>query len=360
MNLHELGYNDEFEKARCEQQLEAFEMARVIAEHKERYTVLTANAELNAEVTGNLRFTARNREDFPAVGDWVALLPHDNDSAFIYSILNRTSALARQAVGKAGEKQLIATNVDYALLLQSAKQDFNLNRLERYLSLCYESKVKPIILLTKIDLINQLEKENLMAQIKQRIHNVPMFAISNETKEGIEDLTKLIEKGKTYCLLGSSGVGKSTLTNHLTENANMKTDAISTSTNKGRHVTTHRELFVLDNGGLLIDNPGMREIGMIDASTGISATFDELVSYAADCKYRDCTHTTETGCAVIQAVNEGNLDANAYVNYQKLAKEKEHFDLSQLEKRQKDKAFGKMIKNVKSDMKSLGGKHKDF
>jgi ribosome biogenesis GTPase len=350
MKLENFGYNDNLEKLRIENISKDLEIGRVISEHKERYIVKTEKGEFEAEITGNMRFAAKNREDFPAVGDWVALTAYESDFAIIHKILPRLSMITRQAVGQFGEVQIIATNIDYAFLVQATDRDFNINRLERYLTICYSSKVYPIIVLTKTDLINVDKIGDIIDSLKQRIKNVPVIAISNETLDGYKILKKLIKKGKTYCLLGSSGVGKSTLLNNLSGSAIMKTDAISQSTNKGRHVTSHRELFVLESGGILIDNPGMREVGIADTSTGLETTFDKISILSQNCKFKDCTHTNETGCLVLEAIKKGEIDISSYENYLKMEREKAYFESSVAERRKRDKIFGKMIKNYKKDM----------
>lgn len=352
MGLQELGYNERMETFRKENKLEDFEIGRISREHKERYTVSTAGGDLDAEITGNMRFAAQSREDFPAVGDWVALNVFD-DLAIIHKIFPRYSIIKRQAVGHFGEVQIIATNIDYALLIQAADRDFNINRLERYLTLCYESKVRPIIVLNKTDLVDEVEKQDLLERITARIREVPVVAISNETKSGYETLMEFIQPGKTYCLLGSSGVGKSTLMNNLSGKALMKTENISQSSSKGRHVTSHRELVLLENGGILIDNPGMREVGIADAGSGLEETFDDIVVLAQNCKFKDCTHTSEIGCAVIEAVEAGEIEEDAYENFLKLEREKARFESSVAERRKRDKAFGKMVKNMKKDHKKM-------
>ncbi len=350
MTLEELGYNKKIEAFSIEQKLNDFEIGRIIAEHKERYIVKTTQGEYEAEITGNMRFSAVSREDFPAVGDWVALTTYDSDSVIIHKILPRFSTVKRQAVGQFGEIQIIATNIDYAFLIQAADRDFNINRLERYLTICYSSKVSPIILLNKTDLIDEQKINEILESIKMRIKDVPIIAISNETQIGYETIKKLIEKGKTYCMLGSSGVGKSTLFNNLSGRNIMKTDLISQSTRKGRHVTSHRELIILENGGILVDNPGMREVGIADSTTGLETTFDKIISLSQKCKFKDCTHTNETDCSVLEAVDKGQIDKNSYENYMKIEKEKAHFESSVFDKRKKDKNFGKMVKNYKKDI----------
>jgi ribosome biogenesis GTPase len=296
-----------------------------------------------------LRFSSKSREDFPAVGDWVAVTIHDSYFSTIHSILPRFSVVSRPNVGKFGEIQIIATNIDYAFLVQAADRDFNINRLERYLTICNSAKVSPIIVLTKIDLIDERRINEILEKIKSRIINVPIIAISNESQDGYYKLYAIIEKGKTYCMLGSSGVGKSTLTNNLSGKTIMRTNEISRSSNRGKHVTSHRELIILENGGILVDNPGMREVGIADSSGGLEITFDTITGLSQNCKFKDCKHINEIGCAVIEAVEKGEFDRGSYENYLKLEKEKAHFDSSVVERRKKEKVFGKMMKNYKKD-----------
>lgn len=351
MTIEDFGYNDEIEKLRIENNLLDFEIGRVISEHKERYIVITERGELEAEITGNLRFSAKNREDFPAVGDWVSLTVYEPDFSIIHEILPRFSTLVRQAVGHFGETQVIASNIDYAFLVQAVDRDLSMNRLERYLTLCYSSKVSPIIVLTKTDLIPEERISEIAGSMNQRIQNVQVIAISNETHNGYEILEKIIEKGKTYCMLGSSGVGKSTLLNNLSGRQVMKTDAISGITGRGKHVTSHRELIVLENGGILIDNPGMREVGIVDTADGLATTFDRISDLSQHCKYKDCTHTHESGCAVIEAVEKGEMDKGLYENYLKMEREKSWFESTVAERRKREKSFGKIVKNYKKDIK---------
>jgi ribosome biogenesis GTPase len=352
MSLEDFGFNNKLGKFITENNLDNFEIGRVIAEHKERYIIKTTKGEFEAEITGNMRFTAKSREDFPAVGDWVALTTYESDFAIIHKILPRFSIIKRQAVGHFGEIQIIATNIDYAFLIQSIDRDFNINRLERYLTICNSSKVSPIIILSKTDLINQLRISEILENIKSRIQDVPVIAISNETQNGYDTLKAIIEKGKTYCMLGSSGVGKSTLLNNLSGKTVMRTDTISQQTNKGRHVTSHRELIILESGGILIDNPGMREVGIADSTSGLEITFDKIVSLSQNCKFKDCTHTNETGCSVLEAMEKGELDKASYENYLKMEREKAHFESTVAEKRKKEKAFGKILKDYhKKDIK---------
>jgi ribosome biogenesis GTPase len=306
---------------------------------------------LEGEVVGLLRYLATSRADFPAVGDWVAISEFDENKVLIHAVLPRNTLIERQSVGKAGENQIIATNVDYALIVQAVDRDFNRNRIERYLILCNASKVEPIVILNKIDQITALQLEEMLVQVRQRIKDIPIIAISNETKVGYPELLKLIKRGKTYCLLGSSGVGKSTLMNTISGRYLMKTNTISLSTSKGRHVTSHRELVVLEHGGILIDNPGMREVGIADEADGLEITFDTIVKLAQKCKFLNCTHIHEKGCAVLEALENNEIERETYQNYLKLEREKEHYASTKLERRKKDKAFGKMVKDHKKNRK---------
>lgn len=347
MTLEDLGYSPDWDTYRKDQNLDAFSVGRVISEHKERYVVKTPEREYDAEIIGNLRFTAHSRSDFPAVGDWVAISEYDDHKALIHAVYPRKTMIERQAVGKQGEKQIIATNIDHAFIVQAVDRDFNMNRMERYLTICNTSGVSPIIVLNKIDLIPGSELSALVGKVKERFKQVPILPISNESQEGLTELIAHLEKGKTYCLLGSSGVGKSTLLNNLAGKELMRTNTISASSNRGRHITSHRELLVLDSGGMLIDNPGMREVGIADSMEGLEITFQDIIDLSGACKFKDCTHTAEVGCAVLSAVEEGTLDRSSYENYLRMEREKEHFESTVAQKRKKDKAFGKIMKNYK-------------
>jgi ribosome biogenesis GTPase len=352
MNIENLGYNSDIEAFIKTNNLQEFTIGRVMAEHKERYIVGTNDGTSEAEITGNLRFTANSKDDFPAVGDWVALLIYDNDFALIQHILPRRNTLSRRAIGKNTEKQIIATNIDYAFILQAVDRDFNINRIERYLTICKSSNINPLIVLSKTDLISSDQLNEQTKQIKSRTTNIPVMTISNQTMDGYDTIKSVIKQGKTYCLLGSSGVGKSSLVNNLSEKPTMKTDVISQHSNRGRHITSHRELILLESGGILIDNPGMREVGLTDSTNGIITTFNAITNIASNCKFKDCKHINEPDCAIIEAVTQGIIDRNSYENYLKLEKEKDHYESTIFEQRKKDKDLGKIIKDYKKVKKN--------
>jgi len=347
MNLEDLGYNNLPEISKNENSHGEFVPGRVAIEHKERYIVLTAGGEYEAEVTGSLRFAAKSREDFPAVGDWVSLTAFDTGFAVIHKIYPRYSVIKREAVGEYGGEQIIAANIDCAMIMQAADRDFNINRLERYLTICYSARVEPVIVLSKTDLRDEAGMETLLMGLSARIKNVPVIPVSNLTMGGYAGIAGILAKGKTYCILGSSGVGKSTLINNLAGREILRTSEISESTKKGRHTTNRRELHILPDGSILIDTPGMRELGIADAADGLEITFDGIFRTGKECRFRDCTHVLEKGCAVIDAVEKGIIDRKSYANYLKMEKEKAFFEMTLAEKREKDKAFGKMVKDYK-------------
>ena len=346
MTLEDLGYPEDLNTYRKINHLEEFDVGRVISEHKERYIVKTQAGDYDSEITGTLRYTADNRSDFPAVGDWVALSVYDEDKALILAVFPRKTVIGRKAVGQYGEKQIIAANIDIAFIVQAVDRDFNINRMERYLTLCNESKIECVLILSKTDLVSETEVSSRIAEVSGRLTGVPVIAVSNQTGRGIDKLKEVIVKGRTCCLLGSSGVGKSTLINSLAGRPLMETGEINESIQRGRHVTSHRELIILENGGILIDNPGMREVGITGSSDGIDGTFDIIAELSGSCKFKNCTHTTETGCAVLEAVQQKRIDPGAYENYLKLERERKFFAMTHAEKRKREKDFGKMAKNL--------------
>jgi ribosome biogenesis GTPase len=351
MTLTDLGYNKELQGYVSDNNLTDFTIGRVTQEHRERYIVSTGDAEFDAEITGNLRFTALTRADFPAVGDWVAMIVYDSKMAIIHKVLPRKSVLERQAVGKSGEKQIISSNIDTALIVQSIDNNFNINRIERYLTICYSSGIEPVVIISKIDLADNDEIAEVKRDLNAREKKIKTILFSNTTLEGFDQILDLLLKGKTYCVVGSSGVGKSTLINNLLKKNVLKTAAISKSTNKGIHVTSHRELFVLEGGGIIIDTPGMKELGVTNNLTGIKTTFEEIFNLTLRCKFPDCTHTKETGCAVLEALDRKVIDIHSLENFKKIQREQQRFQITVAEKHKKDMEFGRYAKSVVKEKK---------
>jgi ribosome biogenesis GTPase / thiamine phosphate phosphatase len=354
IKLEDLGFNDFFASNRNKLGLDDFAVARVIAEHKGAYRVKNENGEYLARVTGKQIFSATSREDYPAVGDFVAITALDKELAVIHRVLPRRTIIKRKYSGK-NEIQIIAANVDVAFVIESVDRDYNLNRFERYFSIA-SGGIKFAIILNKIDLISKEKLDFKLAQIKDRFNDIDVILTSTIADKGLDAIKNYIEKGETYCFLGSSGVGKSSLINKLLGENIVKTGDVSLYSSRGKHVTTAREMYFLDNGVIVIDNPGMREVGMADSSTGVEDVFDEIAVLAKKCKYTDCTHTHEPGCEVLLAVNSNKLDKDKYTNYLSLKKEAEYYELTELEKKEKNRKFGKFIKKAKDELKKYGHK----
>jgi ribosome biogenesis GTPase / thiamine phosphate phosphatase len=353
IDLEDLGYDAFFASGRRELGLDGFAVARIISEHKGAYGVKGTQDEYLATITGKQMHDAQAREDYPAVGDWVALEEIDEGRVIIRRVLPRKTLLKRKYSGSHGS-QVIAANVDTAFIVESAGSGFSLNRAERYLALATDSGIKPVIVLNKIDLIPESEIEDKVSRLQTRFKGTDIVKASAVLADGLEEMAALIRSGETCCLLGSSGVGKSTLINRLLGEGTIKTATISSHTGKGKHTTTSRQIYFLTGGGMLIDNPGMREIGMTDARSGIEEAFSRIAELARGCRFADCTHVHEPGCAVREAVTRGELDEGMYANYLKLSREAEYYEMTSLEKRRKDREFGRFIKKAKEDWKKQG------
>lgn len=352
IETNDLGYDSFFESSRTNLELKKYPVARVLAEYKELYRVKNTEGEFLARVTGRHMFSATKREDYPAVGDWVTIEILPEEKAIIHGILPRKTILKKKYSNKQ-ENQIIATNIDTAFIVESMDRDYNLNRFERFLVLVIEGGITPVFVLNKTDLISRIELNNRVAKIQKRFNTVIIITTSTVSKEGLYELRKYIKKGKTYCFLGSSGVGKSSLINKLLQKDEIKTREIGLVTGKGRHTTTTREMYFLENGGLVIDNPGTREVGIADSDMGIEIVFDEISLLSRECRYSDCTHINEPGCIVLKAVKEEKLDKEKYTNFIKLKKEAEFYNMTNIEKRKKDKKFGKFIKKAKDTLESF-------
>jgi len=323
-----------------------FQMARISGVHKNSFAVQKDSKEVLAELSGNLMFNIETELDYPTVGDWVYVqFFNQNNLAIIDEIIPRRTILKRKKAGKKIAYQLIAANVDTALIIQSLDQDFNLRRLERYITMVKEGNIQPIILLSKSDLLSPTELEVKISDVLSIMPEVRVIAFSNLNKHNLIQVSELLEMGKTYCLIGSSGVGKTTLLNHILETDKFKTQEVRRD-GKGKHATTSRQLINLFQKGTIIDTPGIRELGLIDTQKGISETFQEISDLTQKCLFKDCTHTIEKGCAVLAALAAGILSPERYNNYIKMKKESTHYEMSYFEKRKKERQTSRLYKNI--------------
>jgi ribosome biogenesis GTPase len=349
MDLETIGWSPTWENAFESANEVGGIPARVIREHKELYELATEMGEAHAEVSGRFLHHTHARDDFPAVGDWVVAERTDASSrAIIHAVLPRYSAFIRKVAGGRSEKQVVAANVDTVFLVSGLDNDFNLRRIERYLTLAYESGADPVIILNKADLHDNPEQTRL--DVESVAYGVPIHIVSATTGYGLDELRSILPAGSTGALLGSSGVGKSSLVNALLGQAVLKTAEVREDDSKGRHTTTHRELIPLPGGAVLIDTPGMRELQLVGDDSSLGRSFDEIADLAEDCRYADCTHTEEPGCVVRAAVDSGDLDIKRYESYLQQRKEMLHHQVEQdihLQKKEKRrwKAIYKSMKH---------------
>lgn len=325
-------------------------MARVAAVDRDQLLLVGEDGFFRAKLSGKYLHAAEGSMQRPCVGDWVCVEKSVQDQfGIVHGVLERQTELRRKAAGDSVEYQMIAANVDFVIVVQSCQYDFNLKRLERYLVMVKDGGATPLILLTKIDLV----APDLLAAQLEKIRGAgiseAIVTLSNVTNEGVDQLKSAIAPGKTYCFVGSSGVGKSTLINALVGREVLATKDVS-GTGEGRHTTVRRELILLENGAMVIDNPGMREFGLVGAEGGIEASYADILALAAQCHFRDCTHSNEPGCAVREALAGGRMNADHYENFVKLRRESEYYQQSYAEKRKKEKEFGRFIKSVKKDL----------
>ena len=346
-DLKSIGYSDWFNSRADDEKITAHGVARVVSVHKDSYTVTKGGEEIFAELSGNLLYSTESAIDLPTTGDWVYADFYDDDThAIIYGVFPRKTLLKRKAAGKLVDYQLIAANIDLAFIVQSLNDNFNLRRLERYLVMVNESGIKPVILLSKCDLISSDELGEIKKKVLSIAPHTSVMEFSNLNRENIDSVIGLLKSGSTYCLLGSSGVGKTTLLNSIVGNDTFETRSVSKIQGKGRHTTTSRQLVRLDSGAMIIDTPGMRELGGMSVDDGLDETFAEILALSQTCKFADCSHTNEKGCAILFAIKAGDLSEQRYQSYLKIKKESDFNQMSYAEKRKKDKNFGKLIKET--------------
>jgi ribosome biogenesis GTPase len=343
--LEQYGWNDFFSQYNILSGNNDFVPGRVISVKGFKYRLILESGETEAELSGKLLF-GTGHEFLPKVGDWVFCLKYDT-MGYITEVFPRTTVLARKNPGNTSERQILAANIDYAMIVQGLDRDFNLMRLDRYLVQILANGISPIIVLNKVDLIN--DRESYRNEVLRLGKDCPVYFCSTYDGTGLEELlSRVLLPAKTFIMVGSSGVGKSSLLNFLRQTAERVTGPLSESTHKGMHVTTSRDLFRLHNGSLIIDTPGMREFGIaLEDGLQTDGLFPSIDEFSRKCRYADCSHTNEEGCAVIEAYENQLLDPAVYNSYIKLVKEQKRFEIRAGDRKKMGKQFGKMIREAK-------------
>lgn len=352
--LEKLGYSPFQELHRVESGINIGNVARVVSESRENYLLHADMGIFRATITGKLRHYAETRVDLPAVGDWVAISLANRENAVIESVFPRRTVMERSAVGRL-DVQIIAANVDIAFVVVAADRDFSINRIDRYLTLILNGGIIPVVLINKCDLLVESDWRGLEEQVFRRHPAVEVIATSFVSGLGLSRLAEVMKPMQTCCFTGSSGVGKSSLINRFAGEQLLETSEVSDANNRGRHTTTGRHLHLLASGALLLDTPGMREVAMSDAEAGVGAVFVQIEEIAESCKFKDCSHSTEPGCALIAAVASATIDADTLASYLKLKAESARFEMKIADKRKAEKSFGKKAREIFKMKKLLKG-----
>lgn len=329
-------------------QYEGLTLCRILLQEKSQYRLISSQGEQAAVVSGKYQYEANSPSDYPAVGDYVMADLNDGSMAVIHHLLPRASVFLRKAAGSARQEQVVAANVDTLFLCMSLNHDFNLRRLERYLSVAWDSGSRPVIVLTKADLCEDVDKK--LTEVESVAFGVDILVTTAMRTDGYEKVLPYVKPGQTVAFIGSSGVGKSTLINRLLGEDTLATGGLRND-DKGRHTTTHRELLFLPNGGMVIDTPGMRELGMWDSTGGVEQTFQDIEELARQCRFSNCTHQNEPGCAILAALHSGELTAERLTSYQKLMQENAYAADSESYLVSKEKKFKEISKINKRSRK---------
>lgn len=348
MDLHQYGWNNEWQNKFSFISQPGWIPGRILSQSVDLYQIITEFGEITGKISGKWRYEIVSAMDFPATGDWVALQPSSGSDAVIHGLCQRANSLMRKQNVKQ-DAQVLGTNIDYAFIMTSLDHDFNPRRLERYLVITWENNIQPVILLNKADICNEIDER--LQEAEAVAIGTPIHMISAKKMSGLESLRTYCEMGKTIILIGSSGVGKSTLTNALLGNPIQFTQEIREDDSHGRHTTTRKSLFLMPGGGLLMDTPGLREIQLWGDTTGLTSTFQDIEELAEDCRFQNCQHDTEPGCAVKEAIEKGKLSQERLDSYHKLQKELQYQasreNYWELEARRKKwKTISKMIKKL--------------